>query len=183
MVLSAPQVIGLLGAAVLGYLVGRRQEKAKAAELRQVVATALLAEIQSLEIALRRLAVHRQAARSTLRPEMATFEAFRPQLVLLTPETAQTLIVFYGLVQEINSSRRGMTDAEVELTDDAHRFVRAKAAFAANRLPELRRLLEAAGGRALPTGESTWVSGGTEVELGEPAFEATTQLPAAPRAP
>ena len=166
-------LIAVLVGALLGYVASRLQDRAKAAALRPVVATALMTELQSLEVGLRRLALHKQAASSTIHPDTSNYEAFRSQLVLLKPHVAQALIVFYGLVAEINSSRQRMREEQVELGEDAHGFIRAKAIFAANLVPELRRVLKAAGGLVRPPGNPTWVSGDTDLTLGEPAFDTT----------
>ena len=97
--------------------------------------------------------------------------------MLFRLETAQALIVFYGLVREINSSRQRMKEDEVQLTPDASDFIKAKASFAAKRIPELRRFLEAAGGIALPPGDPTWVSSSSLLKLGDPAFDSTKLVP------
>ena len=170
-------VLGIPTAGLVSYIVGRRKERASAADRRRVIATGLLAELQSLEIGLRKLANHSQAARSTIWPDDSTFKALRGDLFLFRRSAAGALIVFYGLVNEINSSRMRMRDECVELTDRAHRFIRVKATFAANHIPELRTLLEAAGGSPLAHGSTTWVSDGVEPTLMPPAFESNKQLP------
>jgi len=134
----AVAVLGIRATGFMTYRVVRRTERVTAAERRRVVATGLLAELQSLEIGLRKRASNRQAALSTVWPDDSNFRAFRGDLFLFEPETAQALIVFYGLVNEINNSRVRMRDEGVKPGDRAHRFIRAKGTFAANRIRELR---------------------------------------------
>jgi hypothetical protein len=170
-------ILGIIATGLVGYLFGRREEKARAADRRPIVASALLAELQSLEIGLRRLAKNAQAARSTIYPDSTTYVAFRTDLVLFDPRTAQALILFYGLIDEITSSRARMRDEDAQLTERAHTFIRNKATYAANRIPDLKKKLEAAGGLALETEDVTWISDTGIVPIGEPAFESTKQLP------
>ena len=92
-------VLGIPATGFVSYKVGRLTERARAAERRGVIATGLLAELQSLELALRKIAKHREAAYSTVRPDDFNFTTFRSDLFLFDPATAQKLIVFYGLVR------------------------------------------------------------------------------------
>jgi hypothetical protein len=80
------------------------------------------------------------------------------------------------LVEAVRVEFWRMRDEEAEPGDRAHRFIRANAIFAANRMPELRRLLEGAGGSALPDESVRWVRGSEEPTLSPPAFESTKQL-------
>ena len=73
-------VLGIPVAGLVSYIVGRRTERARSDNRRRVVATALLAELQSLELGLRKLAVHRQAAHSTIWPDDSNFATFRSDL-------------------------------------------------------------------------------------------------------
>lgn len=169
----SPELIVAIFVAILGI---PATGFASAAERRRVIATRLLAELQSLEIGLRKLAKHRKAAHSTVWPDDSNFVTFRSDLFLFDPATAQALIVFYGLVREINGSRVRMRDEGVKEGDGAHRFIRVKAIYAANRIRDLLTLLKAAGGSALPEESLTWVRGGAEPTLAPPAFQSTKQL-------
>lgn len=170
-------VLGIPATGFVSYFVGRSIERASAATRRRVVATALLAELQSAELALRKIARDRTAAHSTVWPGDSNFTTFRGDLFLFAPATAQALIVFYGLVHEINTSRVRIREAKVEPGDRAaNRFIRVKAIFAANRIPGLRGLLEAAGGSALPDESVELARGSDEPALLPPAFEASKQI-------
>ena len=169
-------VLGIPVAGLVSYIVGRRTERARSDNRRRVVATALLAELQSLEPGLPKLARQRKAAQSTKGPDDSNFATFRSDLFLFDQTTAQALVVFYGLIKEINASRTRMRDEGAKPGNPAHRFVRVKAIYAANRIPELRQLLESAGGSVIPEASVTWVSNREEPILVSPAFEATKQL-------
>ena len=172
-------ILGIPVAGVVSYIVGRRTARASAAERRRVIATGLLAELQSLELALRKIAKHREAAHSTVRPDDSNFATFHSDLFLFEPGTAQKLIVFYGLVREINrelnNSRIRMKDEGVNPGNRDHRFIRVKAIFAANWIPELRGVLETAGGSALPDESIKWARR-EDPTLEPPAFESNKQL-------
>ena len=168
--------LGIPAAGFVTYRVVRRAERKSAAERRRVIATGLLTELQSLELALRKIAKHQKAAHSTVRPDDSNFTTFRSDLFLFDPATAQVLVVFYGLVREINNSLMRMRDEGVEPSNQDHRYIRVKAIFAANWIHDLRRLLEAAGGSALPEESVKWARGSEDPTLEPPAFESNKQL-------
>ncbi len=70
-----------------------------------------------------------------------------------------------------------MKEKEAQLTERAHNFIRNKAAYAANRIPDLKKRLEAVGGLVLEPQDVTGVSDTETVALVNPAFESTEDLP------
>jgi hypothetical protein len=140
----APVALVLLSAA-LGFAAGRVGTWRDRRKRRLEVATALLIELRWLERILRKLARHKQAASSTVRPLTDVQDRFQADLVLFKPQTLRTLLELRGLIRDIEVSRDTLQGSLDTLDDKAHHFFRVKASFAAQLIPKLKGMLEREG--------------------------------------
>jgi hypothetical protein len=140
-------LLALLSAG-LGFAAGRAGTWRDRRKRRIEVATALLIEFRWLERLLRKLARHKQAASSTVRPLTDVQDRFQADLVLFKPQTLRMLLELRGLLRDIEVSRETLERSQEPIDDHAHHYFRVRASFAAQLIPMLKGMLEREGGAA-----------------------------------
>jgi hypothetical protein len=139
--------LATLLSATLGYWSGYLKKRMDDRARRRGVATALLAELRILERMLRTRAEHAKAADSTVTIAMPVYDRFESDVLLFPIETTQLLLELRAFVRDIELIAALRKDGE-QSDRRAHHYVRLKASGAANLIPRIKRVLEAAGGVA-----------------------------------
>lgn len=148
----------------------RREHKEEQDAKRRSIATALMSELRWVEHALIRLHANSDEGLVGATVRAPVYDRFEADLGLFEPATIHALVQF----------RSSITDLEIMLADDAtvaHEFradytrvLRVRAGFAAQRVPELRRRLEEAGGVVPPDIPLVSARRPEDVLLPPPAF-------------
>ena len=165
----------LIGA-VLGYWAGWLQKHREEGRRRRSVATALLAELRPLERMLRTRAEHTRAAQSTVQINMPVFDNFASDLTLFEAPATHALLELRAFVRDIENSAALFADERSKPDERANHYMRLKAIAAANLIPKVRTLLEAAGGIAPPDPHVDVYPTGKLPPLLDPAFPNASDL-------
>jgi hypothetical protein len=165
----------LVGAA-LGYWVGFLQKYREDRKRRQNVATALLAELRPLERMLRTRAEHAKAAESTVQIQMPVFDQFASDVLLFKSPATHALLELRGFIRDIENTAELFVGERGTADERANHYMRLKAIAAANLIPRVTKLLEAAGGVFPPDPEVGWYPTGKLPQLVDPAFPNASNL-------
>lgn len=168
-------LLALLGAA-LGYWAGWLQKRREDKKRRQNVATALLAELRPLERMLRTRAGHTKAAESTVQINMPVFDHFASDLILFDSSATHALLELRGYIRDIENTADLFAGERGTADKRANHYMQLKAIAAANLIPKVAQLLEAAGGIAPPDPKVDTYPTGRLPALVEPAFPNASNL-------
>jgi hypothetical protein len=159
-----------LVSASLGFWAGFLKKAQEDSRRRKAIATALLFELRPLERMLRVRAEHTRAAESTVKISMPVYDRFESDIILFPADTVQTLLELRAFVRDIETTAITHSSEKHPADENAHHYVRLKAAAAANLIPPIRRLLEDAGGHSPVDAEVELYPQGKLPPLSAPAF-------------
>jgi len=156
-----------------GFFKKAQEDKVRRAS----IATALLAELRPLERMLRVRAAHVRAAESTVVIGMPVYDRFESDILLFPAETAHLLLELRSFVRDIENTAEYFAGGKNVPDQKAHHYMRSKAAFAANLVPRIKRVLQEAGGLSPADPPVEVYESGELPALLPPAFPNAAALP------
>lgn len=131
----------------------------------------LMVQLRSIEIALRGLAVHPQAASNKIITSMSLFERFTEVDASILPPSVVTVVEkFRGRIGEIVETRRTIDRVGAPPGPEDHYWVRARAALTANMVGAVKQALLDAGSEYDGEDALERAMHPKEVPLSPPAF-------------
>jgi len=168
--------------ALLGYFIGNRHEGEDRKRRARQIATGLLIELRCVEPTIREMYLEEEPVAFDWYLPLPLFDQLLADFRVFKPDTLRLALSFHGLILEIKSRLELAARNERSDADDNH-FVRAKAAFALERmrplvvalkgeggvLPPLEPLLSVRNGELPPLPAVQFPEALREVDVGGPA--------------
>ena len=140
------ELLGVLLGAALAYWFGGRERRREHHRQREALATALLAELRTLEYALSRSYNNHEISFMGGRIPTDWFEQLGESFLLFGPTTVSTTLQFRGLIRQLQACRDECGRLPVDqITANHHWKIRGLAGYALQLIPELKQLLEEEG--------------------------------------
>ena len=168
------ELLFISAGALLGYLLSRLQQWQDRKRKRQIVATALLEELRTLENTLRKKVDDEKAGLMGGRLPQTLYPNLGDAIELFQNDTCALLMRFTSSLNRVDALWAACNETPVaQITEHHHWKLRGAAAFAARMVPAVKDALVDAGGHVLDQKPVERVSFPNLPPLGEPAFHWT----------